>query len=266
METKSEYKVETEKSKLIRIETPGGEVIVTRFAAIAAAMAEAALSGRGGRIMRITGEPGTGKTRISWLLEKSMNGVRICASDGMSRRAFLKQLAEKLGMPARDSTSADALLESIAKALTIRPAAERLILVDEAHLIRSQLLNTLRYLSDEYGAAVALFGNHLLIQRVFDDPRTGVHLTEFARRIGTRNLHLTPITDPAEFAKYFLETLFGAVSKSVAARFMKRANGFMAEGEELAGACKQYMEMNGLRELTLETVDAVWAEMAKRTV
>ena len=233
-----------------------GDVIPTRPLQQAESLARAVLDAGSGRIGRIIGPSGTGKTIASHHLAKTLNGVRVCASAGLSRKTLLARLCRPLTLSERGTT--DALLERIARA-----TGGRLIIIDEANHLHWQHLEMLRYLPDEAGAGLLLIGTALL-ERPFRDGRTAVLLAQLARRIGAKQLRIAAMTGPEEIAAWVLQPRFGKVGRATAQAFYRTSQGYWGEAAELAAACRRVMTVEKLPVLNQTVVEAASRWIAPR--
>jgi len=231
-------------------------------------MAETLLEQDSERVGKVSGAPGTGKTVASkYLQSKYPDAVRLCAFEGITRREILIMLAQAWGHPSPRNVAYGALMNWCGER-----ANGRLILIDEADELKHSLLNSLRTLADEYGAAIILFGSEIL-ERQFADPRSGAYLARLARRVGTSVVTFRPIEGRDDNAMalattYFIKPVFGDVSKAAALEFLKHSHGYWGEAKELARACQRVLKLSGgeggkLTVLTVDVIRKAASEMVK---
>jgi len=221
-------------------------------------MAHAVLRNSNSRIGQIIGQPGTGKTVASQFIAEKFNGIRVRAFSGMTRKDLAVQLARELGHD--NPTMAYGPLMS----WLMSAVANRLILIDEANHLGWRQLEPLRDLSDETGAGVILVGTELL-ERQFNDGRTGVYLAQMTSRIGAKRVRFQPLDALEHIAAFFIQPVFGQaiVKKSVLKEFKTACHGFWREASELSATCLRIMEAQGFKELTPEIVREAAQFMAK---
>jgi hypothetical protein len=241
-------------------------VIETLAMKEALVMAETLLNQDAERVGKIAGSPGTGKTVASkYLAEKFQDkgAVRLCGFGGITRRELLISLARAWGHPSPRNGTYGALLDWCAGR-----ADGRLILIDEADELNHNVVEPLRTLADEHGAAVVLFGSEIM-ERQFADPRSGAYLARLARRVGTSVVRFKPIAGNGEAeiamaASYFINPDFGDVSKSAAKEFLNVCKGFWGEARELARACKRVLaQSEGEKKLTVDVIRAAARDMTQ---
>lgn len=209
------------------------------------------------RVGRLVGEPGTGKTAISHALAEQFNGIRVCCSDGMTNKTLMHRLAKQLGV-GNMKGSTDTLLERCADVCD-----GRALVFDEANHIKWQHMEKLRYLADEAGAGIVLIGTTLL-EEPFRDGRTAVYLAQLARRIGTKQVRLTPMARLEEVTGYMIQPRFGAVPKTAAKLFKNYSRGYWGDADELAEGCQRIMQVQGIDKLNADVVEAAGADLAQR--
>jgi len=159
------------------------------------------------RICVIHGDPGVGKTCISRAMAEiiptsslAQNGVaiHITAYNKMSVLGLLQSISAALGLSIKGSRHAMYLkLQQVVTPSTF-------IFLDEADGLSVEHFEVLRWLSDECGALIAIFGTtDLLLGKVLNDPRGKVVADRLLSRINTRQHLLTPLTE-VMIGKYVL--------------------------------------------------------------
>lgn len=213
------------------------------------------------RIGLITGDPGTGKTIASYHIAATFNGSRICCYPGMTKKDLAIQISSAAGHT-NPKGSYGHLINWIKDKVD-----GQLFLIDEANHITWQHMELLRYLTDEAGATVILFGTRLLTQ-AFQDRRTATLLAQLTSRIGAKNITFAPI--PAsdnglkQIESYFIRPFFGNINKKAIARaFQKATKGYWRLCRELTEACQLLMEREGFQHLTKDIVEAAGSFLTK---
>ena len=209
------------------------------------------------RIGRITGSPGTGKSYISkMLLDEEDRGFavyRVCASEGITKRAIIQRIVDQAGAVWRGST--DVTLDGLLPHLR-----GQLLIVDEANHLGWRVLETLRYITDEGGAGLMLVGTELS-DLPFTSAKTAVLLQQLKGRIGAKQIKLG-LMSAKEVAGYVLVPRFGAVSQDLAKSFHKATRGNWRECAELADACQRVMTANRLAEPSADVLSAAIHSMS----
>lgn len=211
------------------------------------------------RIGQIIGDPGTGKSRTTKWLAEELNGVRIEAWAGINAKELFVLLVEELNTqghaidPQGTSNSLFYKLKQVVNG--------KLIIVDEANHLSWQVLERLRALSDQSGAAVILSGTDIL-ERRFKDARVRIYLKQLAQRIGAKRVYFNRFMDDGEFAHFVITPRFGQVAQTTAARFRQRSRGNWRMALELGDAIERVMEMEGSNKLTIGMVETAASFLA----
>lgn len=134
-----------------------------------------------GRIMCVTGDPGTGKTYATDCFAASLDVlvVKLHLGDRARGHEVLRALLETLGEPA--GARGRLLLENARESLTGR---QILIYVDEAHLLNREALRQLRWLYDQRGMRFGLVMTGVSFAEAF------AKVPEFDSRVA-RRVHFT---------------------------------------------------------------------------
>jgi len=237
------------------ISTPVGDVLQTQQLNAAVALVKATATDGHGRMAKIHGLPGSGKTHTCYALAKIFDGVRICAYSGMRRKTLFNKLAERFG-----GTGSGGFDSSITF-LQSRVENE-IFLIDECNHLGWLEFEALRYLSDECGAVIVLLGTQIFEQKFVG--KSGVYLQQLSRRIGAKHLELKPVESLEECVQYFILPNFDTKpTKSTAALFLKVSGGLWGRAAELTTACKRLMESNPstFEKLTTDLVAAAAKEL-----
>lgn len=200
------------------------------------------------RMGSIMGVPGSGKTEISRYLQTTFNAIRLCAYTGIGRRKLIQDLALVLGHANPTAGSVDGILSWIGN--TIPP--DTLILIDESDCLSWKHLEIFRWLADECGISIILFGTEIL-ERTFADPRSGAYLARLSRRIGTKRVTIKPFSMD-EVAAYIVTPYFSEITKTAITLFYKSCGGIWGEGVELVRACRDIATQKLEKKLTQEIV------------
>ena len=198
------------------------------------------------RMGQITGNPGTGKSALTYWLAAELHAVRVEAWSGMGDKALLAEIAKVmagLGFLVSSVGTAPSILRSIKECCD-----GLVIIIDEANHLKWSTLEKLRALSDIGGACVILVGTDLLA-RTLQEARVRHYLAQLRGRIGTKRIVMEPITDDAELAAYILAPRFGKVTKTATQTFYKFSKGHWRVALELADACERLMKNEGLTKL-----------------
>ncbi len=241
--------------KQLRISGQSLDIVPTADMQAALHMVQNTMQRPFNRVASITGSPGTGKTVASHYIADSLGGNRLCAYKGMTKKDMLVQLAGECGHPNPQSCNYGYLMGWLGAKVD-----GALFLIDEANHLGWQHLEALRYLADESGATVILFGTELLKQN-FSDRKTKVLLAQLSSRIGAKNVEFKPIPNSGDGLKrisaYFVEPNFGKCNKaSILRAFYKASQGYWRLGRELVEAIKLLMEQQGFSEITKDVVEA----------
>lgn len=222
--------------------------IETQAVQQALVLAQTLLGAEQNRVGKIDGKPGTGKSTLTHYLVRQLQGVRVCAYQGMSTKALMQALGLALALDNTHGTAASLVAR-------LRPHVQgRLVIIDEANHLKWPQMEGLRYLADEAGMALLLVGTELM-NRPFRTPQTGIYLAQLASRIGAKTLRLTRMRRIEECQGYVLQPLFGQVERGVAKRFLHVSQGYWRDSLELAQACQRLMSAHAIAQLTLEVVE-----------
>jgi len=236
------------------------EFVKTPNAARAYEVCQATLAARrDGRIGQIIGKPGVGKTAITEWLQDEFEGVRIECWDGMNAKSLMQELAQAFnerGIPIDEQGTSNTLLKRLKDC-----SKDVLILVDEANHLPWAMLEKLRAIADQGGAAVILCGTDILARR-FNDGRVEMYLRQLASRIGAKRVVIDKIRTEKEILNYLLAPRFGSITKKTAHRFRVDCDGNWRTALELADTCDRMMQANETAQLDHEIVSAAAQLMA----
>lgn len=182
---------------LTALQTPIGLVHPTAAVKMAVDMVNSIRRQPTDRIGQICGDPGTGKTSISHYLSQHLVAVRLRGLD-TSKRDHLYRLSVLLGYVGPSNSTYATLLSY----LESRVDKDTIVLLDEADNITWRHLEPFRYLSDERGVTVVIFGTDILTKN-FSDARSGAYLARLSSRIGTKLIHIRPLSKEG-IEKYIL--------------------------------------------------------------
>jgi DNA transposition AAA+ family ATPase len=216
------------------------DIVATQEIAKAMHLVRDAMSRQFNRIGLVTGETGTGKTVASYYIAARLNGSRICCYPGMTKKDLVIQIAYAAG----NSNPVGSYGQLIA--WLKNKVDGQLFLIDEANHIGWQHMEVLRFLADETGATVILFGTQLLSQTM-QERRTAPLLAQLTSRIGAKNITFEPLPASGneglkQIEAYFIKPNFGTVGqKSVARVFQKATKGYWRLCRELTEACQFLM-------------------------
>ncbi|MFS4437875.1 AAA family ATPase [Paracoccaceae bacterium GXU_MW_L88] len=236
------------------------EFVKTAAAEEALVMVKSVASARQySRIGQITGEPGTGKSALTYWLTEELNAVRVECWEEMGDKALLQEIAGAMnanGYAIDMSGTAPTLFRKIKD-----ECKDLIIIIDEANHLKWATLEKLRALSDIGGAALILAGTDILAKRLIE-ARVRVYLAQLRQRIGAKKVLLSNMKDNDEVVAYIIAPRFGAVTKRTAHRFRVASYGNWRAGLELADACERLMKNEKLDKLTEAVVDTAAAWMA----
>jgi type II secretory pathway predicted ATPase ExeA len=236
------------------------EFVKTAQADEALAMCKAVLNARKySRIGQITGDPGTGKSTLTYWLEEELGAVRVECWLDMGDKALLEEIAQGLndrGCSVEINGTAPTLFRRIKDV-----CADHLLIIDEANQLKWSTLEKLRNLSDIGGAGLILVGTDILAKRLIA-ARVQVYLTQLRQRIGAKKVLMQPIRDDGELAAYILQPRFGSVTKTTAKRFRIKTKGHWRSALELADTCERLMRNEGIEKLDEQVVETAFTWMA----
>jgi len=160
------------------------------------------------RIAVIHSDPGMGKTCIALALtqiipqsklSEGAKSVYFSVYDKISVLGLLKGIAVELGLDPKGSRT------DLYSKLKDMVTPHTFLFIDECDGLSTAHFEPLRYLSDECGATILLFGTTgLLLGQVLNDKSGRVVAQRLLSRIGQKQYPLKPIDD-AVFIKYILE-------------------------------------------------------------
>lgn len=241
----------------------GHEIVETRQAKEALALADVIMAAGESAIGEMVGETGTGKTAAARLIADRYQGVRVAAYDGMGRYALLQALVVAAGVEGPYAKWISGLGEAAEQRSKRGRAARPLAIIDEANKLKWDALEMARYLCDELGWAVLLVGTELY-ERKFLDARTRPLLLQLGSRIGAKRVRMMPL-DKADTFIYVLRPEFGDLGGELIARFWQGCRkGNWREAMELAGACRRIMAANEVGVLTPPVLEAALAWTANK--
>jgi type II secretory pathway predicted ATPase ExeA len=223
------------------VETKIGTVYQTTQLSQMVKMLQTTASQTVSRLGEVYGEPGSGKTFATHYLVETMGAYRLCACEGMSKKDVLNEVAVCLGCDEQRPTYSRLLVWLRQELQRQRQENKSVILlVDEADCLRWYHLEPLRWLADEAGAVVILFGSEIL-QRTFHDPRSGAYLARMSSRIGTKRVALGAL-DLNALGAYVLNRHFKDMpSQETAKLFHEYTGGNWRVAEDLAQACQDIL-------------------------
>lgn len=203
------------------------------------------------RIGRIIGESGSGKSTITKHLASTIDAIRIVPWAGITRKAVLQLVGQPLGIPTH--LAQDALMLQIKEFLQDE---EIIIVIDECNHLNWKHLEILRYLPDECNAALILSGTPLF-EQLFNVGRSHVYLQQLKSRIGTKQIHLQPLTVKDVAAYVMQPRMQDKVSQPLAKEFYRNTGkGNWRFATELMDACQRVMATNQKTTLTKEVIQA----------
>ncbi|MEM6728928.1 MAG: ATP-binding protein [Pseudomonadota bacterium] len=212
------------------------------------------------QVGQITGEPGTGKSRLTEWLAEEFGGVRVECWNGIGDKVLLQEIAH--GMRQR-GVSIDA--SGTAPSLFRRIKAEcegMLIIIDEANQLMWPTLEKLRGLSDIGRAGLILSGTDIMAKRLLE-ARVRIYLTQLRQRIGAKKITLRPLADPAELAAYVLVPRFGEdITAGTAKHFLRVTGGQWRMAFEVADACERLMQNESISKLDEKVIATAHTWMA----
>lgn len=238
----------------------GHELVETRQAKEAMALADVIMAAGDSAIGELVGETGTGKTAAARLIADRYQGVRVAAFEGMGRYALLQALVAVAGVDGPYAKWIPGLGEAAEQRIQRGRGARPLVIIDEANKLRWEALEMARYLCDELGWAVLLVGTELY-ERKFLDARTRPLLMQLGSRIGAKRVRMTTL-DKADTYIYVMRPAFGEVAADLINRFWQGCRkGNWREALELAGACRRIMATNEVGVLTQPVLESAlsWA-------
>lgn len=237
------------------------DFVETAMAGRARQMCEAVMAApQYSRLGQITGDPGTGKTSVTYWLAKELDAVRIEAWAGMKEKTCLQELAhafKQAGYPIDDNGTSNTLIQRL-----IRHGTEgKLIIIDEANHLRWPTLEMLRSISDIGGAGLVIAGTDLLAKK-FTHPQIREFLEQFRQRVGAKKVVMHPVQEPAEIAAYVLAPRFENITKDMAKVFLNKTGGNWRFAVSLADACAHLMQSEGIEHLDERVIATAASWMA----
>lgn len=230
--------------------------VVTGNASSALEMANTVRAARDdARVGQIIGGPGTGKTAVGHYLTRELGAIRICAWEGMGKKAMLVEIAKRLGLNVRASN--DLLIAQI-----LTHCTGRLFIIDEANHLRWNVIEMLRIFIDEGFASLVLIGTDLL-DRKFRSAQTEIYLAQMSQRIGAKRVTFKPMAGAEEIAGYVISPRFGQVTAKTAKAFLKISKGNWRIALELADACERVMRAENISKLDEQLVQTASAWLAR---
>lgn len=216
----------------------------------------------------IYGEKGTGKTIATHYLSHQYQAIRICCYEGITLKDLLVDITTALGNTSPNNKSIGRLVRWLTDSGAVQ---NRIFLIDEANYLNHKSLNMLRYLSDEAGAGIILFGTELLPQKFKDANNTrSKQLEQFLDRIGGGKLHFQPLPEPkgqkktlreAQIVSFFLKPRFGTgIEKNtkLVHEFYRLTQGYWRRANKIGEACQELMERRGITELNEDILQAAY--------
>lgn len=238
------------------------DLVETRQAREALALAEVIGAAGDSAIGELVGETGTGKTAAARLIASRYHGLRVAGHEGMGRYALLQALVAAAEVDGPYHKWLSGLGEAAARRAK-RARGRPLLIIDEANKLRWEALEMARYLCDETGWAVLLVGTELY-ERKFLDARTRPLLLQLGSRIGAKRVRMTPL-DKADTLLYVLRPRFGEVGAELVTKFWQGCRkGNWREAIELAEACRRVMKANEIGALTPAVLEAALGWAANR--
>jgi DNA transposition AAA+ family ATPase len=214
------------------------------------------------KIGQITGDPGTGKSSLTYWLTEEFKAVRVEAWHKMQEKTLMQEIAKGLneqGASIDINGTSNTLFQRIKEMVD-----GRLIIIDEANQMKWPVLELLRGLSDIGGAGLILVGTDILAKRLVE-ARVRIYLAQLRQRIGAKKVLMQPITNDGELAAYVIGPRFGQVNKATAKRFRILSRGEWRSALELADACERLMANEGLDKIDERVVETAAAWMAGRS-
>lgn len=163
------------------------------------------------RVGQITGDPGTGKSALTYWLAQEFDAVRVEAWHNMKEKTLMQEIAKAL-----NEKGAGIDLGGTSNTLFQRmiggPVEGCLIIIDEANQMKWPVLELLRGLSDIGGAGLILVGTDILAKRLVE-ARVRVYLAQLRQRIGAKKVLMQYFKDNLEITSYIIAPRFGQVTK-----------------------------------------------------
>ncbi len=211
------------------------------------------------RIGQITGQPGTGKSRLTTWLADEMGAIRIECWTRISDKDLMLLIAKSAVARGINIDLTGTGNTLFGRMLTALPG--RLIIVDEANHLRWAQLEKLRSLSDLAQCGLVIVGTDILA-RTISTAGVGTYLAQFRQRIGAKRIVLGPMASDDELVAYCIQPRFGKVSRKTAALFRRLTGGVWRTALELGDACDRLMRAEGIEKLDEAVVQTAAAWMA----
>lgn len=228
------------------------DFVVTEQAKDALAMCKAVMESRQyERMGQITGDPGTGKTRLTSWLADQLDGIRVECFSGMHDKGLMKAVCRAYnakGTFMDDSGTASSMLERL-----LDVVEGQIIFVDEANHLAWRRLEKLRALSDLGGASIILCGTDLLARHL-NHYQSRAYTQQLRSRIGTKKIVVQPIKDNKAFGAYVLAPRFPNITQETARRFRVACKGNWRVALGLADACERLMINEGIDRLDADVI------------
>lgn len=251
----------TTEMEVIRSREPGEQGFVrTASADQALEMCRSVLDARPHcRIGQITGQPGTGKSALTWWLAQELKALRIEVWARIGDKDMLRLIVEaaaEAGIALDPSGTRNTLFKRL-----VSQMEGRIIIVDEANQLKWSQLEVLRSLSDLGKCGLILVGTDIL-NRTITAAGVSTYLDQLRQRIGAKRIVTSPVKSDDELMAYCIMPRFGKVSRKTAAQFRKLTGGFWRSALELGDACERLMRAEGIERLDETVVETAAAWMA----
>jgi DNA transposition AAA+ family ATPase len=194
----------------------------------------------GPSLAMITGPAGRGKSEAAKHFAVHSTAIYIQPMVSRSWPMLLREICFELGgiQPQRSDTCLSVIGDEMAK-------ERRLILIDEADLLKMEILEGLRNINERYACPIIFIGETRLQRRI-----------ESRRRLSSRmrkRLEFTPVTQQ-DVSYFFKRCLDLKLSVDVIAAIHKRSGGDWRSVLMAAIGVERMLKASGLNEITLEMV------------